>query len=303
MPRALALALLASLAVAEEEAGLERPPSSLRARELREGGLKLWKEAEPLWHSARRDQPVEPAAVAEALAKIEDSVAQLERSLQAEWHAETNAAVAEAARAWHALRAKLPSPPLPDDPKERAKAEEAAARDRRQRAAEARRFVMEYGSARRYESQLERCDRCEGRKLIRSAFGDPPVPCAKCDQLGVRVVPKGLLAARWLPHSPAYRADVRNVVEMDRALRTAKFQTRLLAPFTKSVGIEGDVEDHDSWVRIRAVERIVQVPAAQKPEKAKVTYVLFRVGRVWYLWTRRYDAETVGVPAGAEEAW
>lgn len=285
--RAVLPLLLAGFAIAGEEPGLAVPLASARARSLREEGKKAWEAAAPVWTKAKAREVVEPDVLAAAVASVEEAVAKWEQSLRVEWDDATNGALAEACRAWYGMRALLPAAPA-DDAKREA--------GRRRRVQEVRKLVMEHGAARRLETQVRRCDRCDGRGVLRAAFGDRPAECPACDRRGARPHRESILAAQWFVRSPLYRADTGNAVRMDLDLRRAASDAARLAPFVHSVGIDGEVEDHDVWARVRAKEKVTNEPRG-RAETRQVEYVFFRVGRVWYLWDDRYDAAVLPDPA------
>lgn len=285
--RAVFLLLLAGFAFAGEEPGLAVPLTSVRARSLREEGRKAWDAAAPVWTKAKAGEVVEPGALAAAVAAVEDAVAKWEQSLRVEWDDATNGTLAEACRAWYGMRVLLPADPADDTRREAG---------RRRRVQEVRKLVMEHGAARRLEMQIRRCDRCDGRGVLRAAFGDRPADCPACDRRGAVPHRGSILDAQWLVRSPLYRADTGNAVRMDLDLRRAGSDAARLAPFVQSVGIDGEVEDHDVWARVRAKEKVTDEPRG-KPVTRQVEYVFFRVGRVWYLWDDRYDASVLPDPA------
>ncbi len=297
----LALLLLpASGTLLAGEEGLEREPKNPRARELREEGKRLWAAVQPLAEKAKTKQPLEQEEIAAALRSLEDAALSYEKSLEMEWNSEANRQLGDALRGYFRLRA-LRVAAEPADEAAKAAAAKEAERDRRERLADTRKFVMDFGSARRYENLFGRCERCDGRGDLRSPFGDKS-PCTACSRGGMLPKERGILAARWLVNSPLYRANSTNFTQVDRMLRTAHTNPRPLAPFVKSVGISGDVEDHGDWVRIETKEQTIAEPGAKSVNKAKAVYTLFRVGRVWYIYTPRFDRELIDIPDLPEPA-
>jgi len=287
-PLALLALIAAAAAFPEEEGGLKVPLASSRAKGLRAEGAKRWSVAEATWQKVRRHEVVEPAELVLAIEASEDAVAKLEQSVRVEWDGATNDRLAEACRAWFGLRALLPEP---------ATGEEKDAEKRRQkRIQDVRKLAMEYGASRRYELMLRRCDRCDGRGHLRSAFGDRPPPCSSCAQRGTVPDRGAILEARWLLQSPLYRADAGNSVRMDLDLRQAAIDAARFRPFVLATAIDGEPEDHDVWARVRVKEKVTEEPRG-KSETRTTTHTFFRVGRVWYLWDPRADAALVTVPA------
>ncbi len=282
--RSLVLLLLIATVFAEDEDGLTLPLTSFRARGLREEGTKQWQAAELVWEKQKAKEAVDAAEAAAALEAIELAVMRLEQALEIEWDAATNKLLANAARAWYALQPLAPPPPEKD-----------AAKLKARRIADLRRFALEYGAARRYESQVQRCSRCDGRGVLRGAFGDKPPPCGTCKQRGGVPVRKGILAARWFVQSPLFRDDTGNGQIFDRDLRQATLDPSRLSPYVKSVAIDGEVEDHGTWARVRVREKVSAEPGG-KAEERKETLTLFRIGSRWYLWSRRYDEALIAIP-------
>ncbi|MGQ0612909.1 MAG: hypothetical protein ACT4PV_04095 [Planctomycetaceae bacterium] len=282
--RPVALMLLLASALAAEEGGLTLPLTSFRARELREEGTKHWQSAETVWEKLKATEAVDAATAGAALEKVELAFTRLEQSLELEWDAATNTLLANAARAWYALHPLAPPP-----------AEKELAKLKSRRIADVRRFALEYGAARRYESQIQRCSRCDGRGVLSGAFGDKPPPCGTCKQRGGVPVRKGILAARWFVQSPLFRDDNGNALNLDRDLRQAAIDPSRLSPYVKSVAIHGEVEDHGTWARVRVREKVSPEPGG-KSEERKETLTLFRIGSRWYIWSRRYDESLIAIP-------
>jgi hypothetical protein len=279
----LLLVALPGTAFAAETPDLEQPPQSAKARQLREEALALWTPIQPLYENLRKKKTPEPAEVEAALPAVEKAIELFERSLREEWLNEANRTLAEAARAWCLLREAAPPATPPLDEAARKKEEQAAERARRARVQELRRFVMEYGRERRADSLFRRCPKCEGRKEIVSPFGGR-TDCSACMKHGILVDREGLIAARWLRHSPLYRSEARHERAMNQLLRKRPpgESDDPFAPYVRSVQIK-DVEDHDTWARVKAIEQTQATYGTQKTEKAEVTYTLFRVAGVWYL--------------------
>jgi len=295
----LALLLLpAGLALAGDE-GLEKEPRHPRAKELRAEGKRLWAAVQPVADKAKTKQPLEQEAIAAAMRDLESAALSYEKSLEMEWNSEANRQAGDVLRAYFRLKA-LRVASEPADEAAKAQATKDAERDLRERLADTRKFVMDMGSARRYENLFGRCEKCDGRGVIHSPFGDK-AECAACAKGGMLPKPKGILASRWLVNSPLYRANSTNFTQVDRMLRTAHLKSQPLAPFVKSVAISGDVEDHVDWVRITAKEQTIAEAGAKTVDKTKVVYTLFRVGKVWYVYTPRFDRELIDIPDLPEE--
>ena len=290
----IALAILCGLGFAADKLGLEQPLSSSPAKRYRQRGLALWESIQPTWKKHLEHKPI-PAKEATAAVEVLEQVAlDLERSLQLEWDTATNRTLADAARGWYAFRKLVPPPAEPTDPKERKKAENARAKERRARLSAARRFVMGLAKARRYENIFKRCPRCDGRKFLRSPFGDR-YACPLCHQRGVLLDRQDLLRARWLAYSPLFRDDGRNRSRMDRQLHMATDRRESVGPFVKSVVVDGPIEDHDLWVRVHTKEKTFVDPVKRATEKAKGDYLLLRVGKLWYLYTERQDHDLIEI--------
>jgi hypothetical protein len=290
MRRLLILLGFAAAATGEETKDLEQPPVSVKARQLREQALALWNPVQPLWELVRTKKPVPAAEAAVALPAIEQAVELFERSLHEEWSGETNRTLANAVRTWCALRPLVP-PPAPADDAARQKAEKAAAAAALARKREVRDFITKYAAERRATSLFRACPKCDGRGESASPFGDRR-DCAACQKRGRLLDREGILAARWLRYSPLYRALPRHEQEVNKLLRSAPpdAQRDFFAPYIRGVTIK-DVEDHDTWARVKAQDQIQPTLPSQKTEKVDATYVLFRVGEVWYLFDEQADKD------------
>lgn len=300
--RRLALLALFSLLARADEKELEQPPVSAKARQLREQGNALWNGVAPVWEKLRYKKEVTPAEAAATLPVVEQAVDLLERSIREEWNGETNRTLADAARAWYWLQPLLPPQP-PDDPAVKRQAE----KERQARTREVRDFVMKWGRERRADSLLRTCPKCQGRKEVVSPFGDRTT-CNACGKRGRLVDRDAIIAARWNRYSPLYRSQARHEHAVNRLLRSLApdEQKDPFAPYISSVLIK-EVEDNGLWARVKAVDTVQPAAGSQKTEKADVTYVLFRVGKVWYAYDRQADkdlldlAEKLEPPAPPEK--
>lgn len=299
MRRAALLLGLAAALPAQETTDLEQPPVSLKARDLRARAQALWTGIQPLWDLIRAKKPVPPADAAAAMAPLEEAIELFEKSLHEEWNREANRMLADAVRTWCKLRPLVPPPPPPADDAARKKAEKAAAAAELARKADLREFVMSYAAARRATSLFRSCPKCEGRGMNTSPFGDRR-DCAACQKRGRLVDREGVLAARWLRHSPLYRALPRREQEINRLLRSVAptGERDSFAPYIRGVAIKG-VEDCGFWARVTAQDQIQPTLTSQKTEKADTTYVLFRAGRVWYLHDEQADREILDLTQDA----
>ncbi|MHC4550833.1 MAG: hypothetical protein ACYTEZ_18920 [Planctomycetota bacterium] len=282
------LALLLGVAVADD---LEPAKPSPRAARLRDRAQALWEEAAPVWERARKHLPVPAAEAVATLRQLEEAVAVFEKALAIEWHREANATLATAVRAWYAIRELRPDP-VAGGEEAAAKATKEREKRRRERLREVRRFIQDYGRARRFESQYQRCPRCDGRKYLYHTFGKEKRPCPTCRTEGRLPVRQGIIRARWRFHSPLYRAHARSTRDVTRALEAAARSPERLAPFVRGVAVD-EIEDHDLWVRVKVTERTFTEPGRKRTVKTKKTYVLYRVGEVWYLYFPRHDADLV----------
>ncbi|MHC4959019.1 MAG: hypothetical protein ACYTGN_11660 [Planctomycetota bacterium] len=279
---------------------LSKPPQSMTERKNRAKAQALWEQVDPLYQRLRADakETVEPEEAAAALETIGNAVSLYEKSLRREWNAEANRILCQAVQAWFKIRSFAKDEP-PADPEARKKYDRRIKSDKKARAKAARKLVMEYGSAQRHEKQIRRCPTCQGRRDLRSPFGDKR-PCQTCARRGVLSDKKGIVKARWMYHSPFYRADARRLLEVNRIMRIAAFDTKRLAPFTRSVSITG-IEDHGDWVRVNTKEKIYRDPASKKNEKVDKSYVVYRVGSTFYIYHYRYDRNHLDIPdAGAD---
>ena len=289
--RRLALLLgLAAAASAEETKDLDQPPVSASARRTREQAQALWGKVAPLWEQLRTKKAVSPAEAAAALPVLEQAVEVFEKSLREEWNGDANRTLGDAVRTWWKLRPLVP-PETPADDAARSKAEKAAAAAVTARKREIRDFLMKYAAERRATSLFRTCPKCEGRGESATPFGDKR-ECVACTKRGRLLDRDAILAARWYRFSPLHRAQARHVQQLNTLLRGSALdaQRDRFAPYIRGVTIK-DVEDHDTWARVKAQDQIQPTLTSNKTEKADVTYVLFRVGRVWYVYDENADRE------------
>ena len=289
----------ATFAFAGETAKLEQPFASSRAKSYRKKAKEAWETVVPVLELLQSDKPVEDSKLRAAMPQIELTVLNLERSLQLEWHAKVNDKLVEVITAWFDLRSRLPEPAPPEDPDEREKLEKERAKERKAQVREARKALLEARNARRPEKQLIRCRGCDGRGELRSAFGDKS-KCKACGGVTRHVDREGILEAQFLPYSPVWRSDPRNEMKADRALRGADTNPSVLAPFVKSSQVKGAIEDHDFWVRIRLREKQYKEPGDKSLETVEQSFVLYRVGKVWYLHGGRIDHVLFELPPESE---
>ena len=316
--RTAVICLLLFPAVLAEDWDLSKPIPSLRAKRMRKAAKALWVEAKPtcdliaaLDQSPKKDrygrpiekkQPdvkpedIDPQAVAAAVEKLELAALKYERALKQEWNPRANQRLCNVITAWFLAQPHLPKIPQPKDEKEKKKQESAVKKERTKHLGAARKRLMEYGSARRYQKLYHRCPRCEGRKDIRNPLDRRVTACKACRRTGLQVDRKGVVNARWMFNSPFFRADSRRQLEVNRKLRMAKYDTRRLAPFVKSVRITGKPEYHGTWVRITTLEKTHTDPAGKKIDKTDASYVLYRIGKLWYIYHHGYDKQLVDVP-------
>jgi hypothetical protein len=282
--------LLAGASALAQDVTLEKPPSSPHAKRLREEADRLWAPHAPLVDTLKKGQPADPEALGRASADLAEAVLRFERSLQIEWNQATNATLADVVRAWFKVRAAIvaagQAPP------------DTAGEARKAQLREGRRFLVDYLKARKQESQVRRCDRCDGQKDLVSRFGDRTA-CPRCQRLGMLPVPQAILEAHWLPRSPLYRALGRNASSMEQKLRFAVRDPSRLGPFLRTASIDGPIDDQGLFVRVKVKEQVVADPGAAKVEKADTEYVVFNVGKIWYLYDPQADRELFTLPEPA----
>jgi hypothetical protein len=297
--RRLAILLgFAAAALAEETKDLDQPPVSPGARRTREQAQALWEKVAPLWEQVRTKKAVPPAEAAAALPVLEQAVEVFERSLREEWNREANRMAGDAVRAWWKLRALVP-PEAPAEDAARQKAEKAAAVERKR---EVRDFIMKYAAERRATSLFRTCPKCEGRGECASPCGDKR-ECVACSKRGRLLDRDAIIAARWIRWSPLHRAQARHEQQLNTLLRGSApdAQRDRFAPYIRSVTIK-EVEDHDTWVRVKAQDQIQPTLTSNKTEKADVTYVLLRVGKVWYLYDEHADRDLLDLTEESKTA-
>ncbi|MHC4974590.1 MAG: DnaJ-like cysteine-rich domain-containing protein [Planctomycetota bacterium] len=272
----------------------EEKDRSPRAARMRKQAQAMWENAAPVVQALGLNQKPTPEEAAVATRTLEEAVVLFEKAVRAEWHMEANATLARAIVAWHDLRKYLPQP-SPADEEARKEAAREQEKQRRARAKQVRRFILDYGRARRFEKQFRTCSRCDGRGDVYDAFNRGKRPCAACHREGRMPIREGIIRAHWHFLSPLYRAQPRSATEARRALGAAARSPHKLAPFVRSVTIR-EVEDHDLWVRVDVLEKTFNEPGSKKTFKTEKSYLLYRVGKSWYLYSRRSDKKLVEIP-------
>ncbi|MCZ6785539.1 MAG: hypothetical protein O7E54_00095 [Planctomycetota bacterium] len=298
----LSVILLASVLGAEDSI-LTKPASSSRAKSLRTKAYKAWAPVQPLWERIQNQEKLDPPTLQKISLAVEDAIYLMERSLRVEWDQESNTELADMVEAWFRIREMLPPSKPPQDPEALKKWQRELAKKKRKLLTAARKFVTSYGSARRYESQYDLCRKCDGRKYLRDPFGGEARPCTLCRRRGRLADTEAILEARWYVYSPFYRKAPRNTSKVERVLRVATRTPDRAGPFITKLSIKGTIEDHDLWVRVRTKEkRFKKLENRKHPESIKHTYTLFRAGRVWYLYSPRFDGKMLEVPAEETES-
>ena len=293
----LSVIVLASVLGAEDSI-LTQPASSSRAKSLRAKAHKAWAPVQPLWERIQNQEKLDPPTLQKMSLGIEAAIYEMERSLRVEWNGDANTELADMVEAWFQIRAMLPESKPPLDPDALKKWKKERAKKKRKLLTDARKFVTAYGSARRYENLYDLCRKCDGRKFLRDPFGGVARPCTLCRRNGHLADSKAILKARWYVYSPLYRKAPRNTSKVERVLREATRTPHRVGPFITKMSIRGEIEDHDLWVRIRTKEkRFKKMDERKHPKSMEHTYTLFRVGRVWYLYSPRFDGKILEVPA------
>lgn len=273
----------------------EEKDRSPQAARLRKQAQAVWEQVAPVVQALGLKHKPTPEEAVVASRTLEEAVAAFEKALRVEWHLETNQTQARAVTAWYELRHFLPQPsPAADGeaPKDAARERE---HERRARVKQVRRFLLEYGRARRFDQQFRTCRRCDGRGEVYDAFNKGKRPCPVCHREGRLPIREGIIRARWHFHSPLYRAQPRSANDVKRALGVAAHAPHKLAPFVRSVAIER-VDDHDLWARAVVTEKTYLEPESHKTIKTEKTYLLYRVGRSWFLYSPRSDKKLIEIP-------
>jgi hypothetical protein len=273
----------------------EEDDRSPRAARMRKQALAAWKKVAPVVNALGQNKPPLPAEAVVATRNLEEAVTLIERALHVEWDLQANMALARAVRAWYDLRKHLPAAPPPADADAEKKAAKEKEKQHRARLKQVRRFILDYGRARRFEEQFRTCRRCDGRQYVYDAFNKGKRPCPVCDREGRMPIREGIIRARWHFHSPLYRANPGASRDVRNALASAARSPHRLAPFVRSVAID-EVEDHDLWMRVAVTEKTFTEPDSRKTVETEKTYLLYRVGKTWFLYFRRFDNKLVDIP-------
>ena len=289
----LVLVLVPATAHSADDWDLSNFPQTMKGAKDRKAALALWEKAKPTAVAVQQGKKVEPAAIRAAVENIEEAAFLLERSLDREWNTDGNLELCTIVKAWFDLRPKLvPAAPADEDAKKEQASQAKRAKKKQLRAA--RKLVMEYCAAQRHEKQVRRCRKCEGRKDLRSPFGDKRA-CSVCNRRGTMPNLRGIFEARWIAHSPFYRRDTRMVLDANRAMRMATVDPKRLGPFIRSVSIKA-VDDHDTWVRIHTEVKTYEAPGSKKNVRDKRVFTLYRVGHTWWIYHEAFDREFLRVP-------
>jgi len=295
MTRSLLILALVGLARLAAAGGMDltNPPQTLKGKKDRGKARAVWMQAKPAYDLANAGKPVAPDRIVAAVTDIEKAVSIYERTLRREWNADANRELCECVKAWYKLRPLLPKPqPANDD--EKKKLAKQAKRARRAELSAARKMVMEFSAAQRHTKLMRRCPSCEGRKEHRSGFGDRR-PCQTCAKEGFLPDYKGIVKARWAYFSPFYRQNSRKLLQVNRAMQQAAHNPDRLAPFIRSVSIK-KVEEHGTWIRIRALVKTYATVASKRDVKEKRTFTIYRVGRIWWVHDPQVDPDFLMIP-------
>ncbi len=288
--------LFAIPAAAGDAMPLDAPKKSPRAKRMFLEAKQLWESAKPVAAQARMGKtPVAGADAKLAVNNIEKAVLLWERGLRLQWDIDANKSLADATRAYFRLLKLVPKPVAPEDPDEKKKFEKSRKSQLRDQVRDARRRLIAYGKSRKYEVQFHRCDRCSGRKDLHSALGGSQ-PCPKCARRGVLVDKKQVIRAKWLIHSPLYREDSNNRAKINGSLQRAIFRPSSVGPFVKSFTVAGTSEKSTHWIRFSAKQALIDSPDTKHAPKTEASYVLFRVGKIWYLYSPRHDRDLFELP-------
>ena len=68
----------------------------------------------------------------------------------------------------------------------------------------------------------------------------------------------------------------------------------------KSCQVKGAIEDHGLWVRIRVKEKRYEKPGDKSTETVEESFILYSVGKLWYLHGGRIDYVLFEVPEEEE---
>ncbi|MHC4941131.1 MAG: hypothetical protein ACYTHK_19520 [Planctomycetota bacterium] len=294
--RGLLVALmLGSFAVAGDDAGLDAPAKSPLAKRKRDEATALWHKGRAVHEEVRKGKKPAPEVIRQAIQDLENAVDLFEAAQRMEWDGKANQDEAECLRNWAGLREVAPPPEAPADPAEKTRWEAKQRSAAKERARDARRFVTKLLQARRHNKVFQRCGRCDGRGEIRSAFGDKSV-CKSCGGLKQTTNRKNLLKAYWMAHSPFFRADARNRSLMNQVLRMGVRAEKRIGPYIKSSSIDGKIEDHGWWFRVRTKEKVLEDGTQKKPTERAETYIVMNVGRAWWVHSGRVDRELLVLP-------
>jgi hypothetical protein len=283
------LLILAPLALAKP-AGLEMPLKSPVARRLRIEAKATCDKARAVFDAVRKDPAPTDAEVRQAFADVGAAIGKFERAQRTEWDFATNTAEQKCVRLWVDLRKVVKPVPAPTDPEAKAKWEKKQDKARRDTARDARRFLTKVLGTRRHAKLFGRCSRCDGRGDLRSAFGDSSV-CPNCKGKKHTANRRGILAAHWYSLSPFFRASGRERSKMNFVLQSGVGGEDRIAPFTKSVVVQGKVEDHGWWFRIRTKEKVLATGESKKATEREGDYLVVNLGRTWWLADRRSDRD------------
>ena len=293
----LAVLLLGSFAIAGDAQGLDAPAKSPLAKRKRAEAAASWHKGRVVHEAVRKGDKPAADVVHQALRDLENAVNLYEAAQIMEWSAVANREEAECVRNWAGLRAIAPAlePPIDATEKQRWEAKQRSAAKERYR--DARRFVTKLLQGRRHRKVFQRCSGCDGRGERRSAFGDKST-CKTCRGSKSTTHRKNLLKAFWMAHTPFFRADARNIARVNQVLRDGVSGEKRLGPYVHSSSIDGKIEDHGWWYRVRTKEKVIAEGEQGKPTERSETYIVMNVGRAWWLHSGRLDRDLLVVPEG-----
>ncbi|MHC4407856.1 MAG: hypothetical protein ACYS0E_14265 [Planctomycetota bacterium] len=297
MRRLLAVLLLGSFAIAGDVQGLDAPAKSPLAKRKRAAAAASWHKGRVVHEAVRKGEKPSGDVIRQALLDLENAVNLYEAAQIMEWSAVANREEAECVRNWAGLRAIAPAPEPPTDPTEKKRWESKRRGAAKERARDARRFVTKLLQARRHRKVFQRCSRCDGRGELRSAFGDKST-CKTCGGFKNTTNRKNLLKGFWMAHTPFFRADARNIARVNQVLRNGVRGEKRLGPYVHSSSIDGKIEDHGWWYRVRTKEKVIAEGEQSKPTERAETYIVMNVGRAWWVHSGRLDRDLLVIPEG-----
>jgi hypothetical protein len=120
--------------------------------------------------------------------------------------------------------------------------------------------------------------------------------CGRCNGAGGSLNDRAARKALWLSKSPMYRADGTNLLDFEGKVAALKQDPRKIPEFIRSVRILS-VDYHGLWALAKYAEKGYDNESRREFNR-NVSAMLLRIGRNWYFFDDKTDADFLTGKAG-----